>query len=160
MRINDLDPTEAARALRDICGSPAWVEAMLARRPFSDLEALKRAATSCWQALPRAEWLRAFAHHPRIGESQLRAKFSRQEQSGVEGASEATLQALARGNLAYEAKFGHVFLICATGKSAADMLTALERRIELSAEEEIHNAALEQEKIVHIRLERWSNESA
>ncbi len=119
------------------------------------------ASDAAWAATGEAEWLEAFAHHPRIGgKDALRAKFAatqswaQGEQAGAAAAGEAVLDALAAGNAAYEAKFGHIFIVCATGKSAAEMLDLLKSRLPNDAPAEKRLAAVEQHKITKIRLEK------
>jgi 2-oxo-4-hydroxy-4-carboxy-5-ureidoimidazoline decarboxylase len=125
---------------------------MLAARPFADDAALFAAAESAWWALDPADWDEAFASHPRIGD-RAATGLARTEQAGVAGADAATLEALAVGNRAYEARFGRVFLICATGRSAAEMLAELRRRLAHDAAAELRVAAAEQAKITRLRLE-------
>jgi len=114
-----------------------------------------------WGGLGREDWLEAFAHHPEIGDvDRLRerfgagAAFSEGEQAGVEGAGEEVLRRLAAGNRAYREKFGHVFLVCATGKTAAQMLELLEARLPAEPAAELEVAAGEQAKITRLRLEK------
>ena len=158
--INGLSETAAHEALTRCCGSGQWVEAMLQARPFGSVEALLAKADEIWFSLPESEWLDAFGHHPRIGETQLREKFSRTadwsagEQAGVSLASDEVIQGLAEGNDAYFEKFGFVFLICATGKSAAEMLEALRLRLPNERSQELKNAAQEHSAITKIRLEK------
>ena len=147
--------------LSKCCGSRAWAHAVVAGRPYATLGLLFAAAERVWFALEPEDWKEAFAHHPRIGDiSQLREKFAstaqwaRDEQSGTKEASEATLRALKTGNEIYEKRFGHVFLICATGKSAEEMLTALQLRLANPPERELAIAAGEQAKILRLRLEK------
>lgn len=161
-RLNAMSDAEAAAVLHGVCGSRRWVEGMLALRPISSREALLREAERVWMGLGREDWLEAFSHHPRIGERNLaQAKFaataaqSSREQSGMAGASEEERAEFAAGNAEYERKFGHVFLICATGKSAGEMLAALRGRVNNAADVELRMAAAEQAKIVRLRLERW-----
>lgn len=143
------------------CGSVQWARTMAARRPFPAGSALLEAADQVWFALSNEAWREAFGHHPRIGERQLREKFAStaawaaQEQKGAAAASEATLKSLAEGNAEYEKRFGHVFLICATGRSAEDMLYALEKRMNNGPERELKIAAQEQAKITRLRLMKW-----
>lgn len=157
-RLNALPDAEARAALRRCCASTAWVEAMLRRRPFGDDAALFDAADESWWSLDADDWLEAFAGHPRIGEREATAseaaEWSREEQSGVAGAAAETRRALAEANRAYEEKFGRVFLICATGKSAAEMLAALRERMANDPETELRVAAEEQRKITRLRLEK------
>jgi 2-oxo-4-hydroxy-4-carboxy-5-ureidoimidazoline decarboxylase len=119
------------------------------------------AARDVWSALSREDWLEAFAHHPRIGDvDALRQRFpathdlSTREQSGMSGAPEAVLAALADANRAYEEKFGYIFIVCATGKSADEMLALLEARLPNDEATELRIAAAEQAKITELRLER------
>ncbi len=164
MTLDDLNalPAESARkALLRCCGCARWAGAVLAARPFRDKAGLLAASDAAWAAMGEDEWLEAFAHHPRIGgKDALRAKYSatrdlaRVEQAGAAAASEAVLDALAAGNAAYETKFGHIFIVCATGKSAAEMLDLLKSRLPNDAGTEKRLAAGEQHKVTKIRLEK------
>jgi 2-oxo-4-hydroxy-4-carboxy-5-ureidoimidazoline decarboxylase len=154
-RLNALPREQARDALLACCGSARWAERMLAARPFRDVEALYAEAERAWLALGREDWLEAFSKHPRIGERKLDAAWTRQEQKGVENAAAEVLAALEHGNREYEGRFGHVFLVCATGKSAAEMLALLEKRLKNDPESELRVAAGEQAKITRIRLEKW-----
>lgn len=161
-RLNRMTRDEAAVVLQTVCGSQRWVESVLARRPFVVEADLCAAADRAWFALAREDWLEAFSHHPRIGERNLsQARFtttaqqSSREQSGMAAASESERAEFADKNAEYERKFGHVFLICATGKSASEMLASLRARLGNDAEVELRNAAAEQAKIMRLRLERW-----
>lgn len=157
---------DARAALSRCCGSTRWVEGMLARRPFGSESALMEAADAVWKAAEREDVLEAFSHHPRIGADleELRARFastsgwSSSEQAAVQRASEATLEALRAGNLAYEARFGHIFIVCATGKSAEEMLALLNERMPNAPEHELRVAAAEQGKITRIRLAKLASE--
>jgi 2-oxo-4-hydroxy-4-carboxy-5-ureidoimidazoline decarboxylase len=160
-RLNSLPEDEAREALRRCCGASRWVDAMAARRPFLDAKALFAAADEVWGGLGPADWSEAFAHHPRIGDKEaLRERFAatRQwaagEQSGVSAASEQVLDELARGNRDYEARFGRIFIVCATGKGAEEMLGLLKQRLRNDRETEGRIAAAEQAKITRIRLEK------
>lgn len=163
LRLDALSAAAARQALHRCCASSAWVEEMLRRRPFGDDETLFEAADEAWWALDPDDWLEAFAGHPRIGEREAAAfktaGWSREEQSGVEAAAAGTRRELGEGNRAYEEKFGHVFLICATGKSAAEMLAALRRRMENDPQTELRVAAEEQRNITRLRLEKLGAES-
>ena len=150
--LNAMDDLSAMRALAQCCGSRRWTAAMNARRPFTDPEALFRAAEETWWSLEGADWLEAFAHHPRIGERA--GGWAGQEQAGTQGAPTTTMRELASLNREYERKFGHVFLIFATGKSADEMLAELRRRLALDPRAEMKNAAAEQAKITRLRLEK------
>ena len=160
-RLNAADADAAKAELMRCCGSTRWAEAMLRARPFRGPAELFAAAETAWAKTSEADWREAFTHHPRIGDvSKLREKFaataswSSQEQKGVSGAGEETLQALAAGNREYEARFGFIFLVCATGKSAEEMLALLRARLPNPPAEELRIAAAEQAKITRIRLEK------
>ena len=145
---------DAARAvLARCCSARRWVEQMLAARPFASDAELLESAERVWWALGREDWLEAFAGHPRIGARTTDAA-ARREQAGVDGATAATRAALALGNRMYEERFGHVFLICATGKSADEMLGALRDRLGNDPITELRIAAGEQAKITRLRLEK------
>jgi OHCU decarboxylase len=123
---------------------------MAAQRPFASVEALHAAADDAWWSLGEDDWLEAFAAHPRIGE---RGKgWSNEEQAGTRSAAADVMATLARRNQDYEQRFRHVFLICATGRSADSMLADLERRMSNAPVEELRVAAGEQAKITHLRL--------
>lgn len=160
-RLNAMPTTEASTALLACSGSARWVSTMLAKRPFPSADAVYAHADTSWQGLTREDWLEAFSHHPRIGERNLsQARFaqtaqqSSREQSGMAGASESVQREFAALNAQYEARFGHVFLICATGKSAEYMLAQLQSRLTNDAATELFSAAREQSMIVRLRLER------
>ncbi|TQF17651.1 2-oxo-4-hydroxy-4-carboxy-5-ureidoimidazoline decarboxylase [Myxococcus llanfairpwllgwyngyllgogerychwyrndrobwllllantysiliogogogochensis] len=160
-RLNTLAPEAAREELLRCCGSSRWVEAMVRARPFRDVEHVLSEAGWLWEQTGPDDWHEAFKHHPRIGDvSSLRAKFastatwSSQEQGGVNGAAEAVIQGLADGNKAYEERFGFIFLVCATGKSAEEMLGLLRARLGNPPDEELRIAAGEQAKITRIRLEK------
>ena len=157
--LNALPPEPAQRALLDCCGSTAWARAMATSRPFADEAALHARGDAAWDALARDDRLEAFAAHPRIGEraaaaTGTHARWSAQEQAAAGGAGEDVARALVEGNRAYEERFGHVFLICATGRSADEMLAELRRRMSNDAATELDVAAEEQRKIMHLRLEK------
>jgi 2-oxo-4-hydroxy-4-carboxy-5-ureidoimidazoline decarboxylase len=153
--LNSLPVVAARSALGRCCGARRWVDAMLAARPFaSDVELLATAERVWWE-LGRADWLEAFAAHPRIGvRVGAGMDWARREQAGADGAAEATLAALAQGNVTYEERFGHVFLISATGKTADEMLGALRGRLTNDPATELRVAAQEQAKITRLRLDK------
>ena len=158
-RLDAATPDEARRLLFMCCGSTGWVDAMLARRPFGSMRALLEAADKAWRLQSEGDWKEAFSHHPKIGERNLQqARFastrhlSAAEQAGVTDAGEHVLADLADANRLYETRFGHVFIICATGKSAAEMLTALRSRLSNDPATELQVAAGEQARITAIRL--------
>jgi len=138
--------------LKKVCGSNRWVDAMVAARPFASWDALVESATRTWLSLDPADWLEAFAAHPRIGEKN--PGWSSQEQSGTRSASEETMRAIAEGNRAYEERFGFLYLVCATGRTAEDMLANLRERMHNDRDTELRIAAEEQAKIIALRLEK------
>ncbi len=159
--LNRLPSLKAEATFRRCCGAARWAQAMTARRPFPTADDLFTAADAVWADLSRSDWLEAFAHHPRIGDlASLRAKFAgtrawaEGEQAAAAQASEAALQALAKGNRAYEARFGYIFIVCATGKRADEMLARLHARLHNDPAAELQVAAEEQRKITRIRLEK------
>lgn len=158
---NALPLPEATAAMLRCCGSGRWAGRVLARRPYGSFEDLLIAADESFAELDPPDWLEAFSHHPKIGDLEsLRTKFATTatwasgEQAGVSMARETTLAALAEGNRAYEEKFGYIFIVCATGRSADEMLDALERRLPNEPEDELQAAAAEQMKITHLRLHK------
>lgn len=159
--LNSLSHVSAGTELSRCCGSSGWVEGMLHRRPFKHWKEVLAAADEVWGRLTAGDWKEAFTHHPKIGDVEsLRAKFATTsqwaegEQAGVKSANEAILAKLADGNRLYEQKFGYIFIVCATGKSAGEMLQILERRLGNEPADEIHIAAAEQAKITRLRLEK------
>jgi 2-oxo-4-hydroxy-4-carboxy-5-ureidoimidazoline decarboxylase len=161
--ILDAASEDDARAmLKRCCGSAGWGEAMLARRPFGSEAALFAAAEEEWARASDADVIEALTSHPRIGASldELRKKYAAQaswsaaEQSGASEASEETLRALRDGNVEYEARFGHLFVVCATGKTAAEMLAILRARLPNEKNDELRIAKGEQAKITRLRLEK------
>ena len=160
-RLNRLSADEARTAFGRCCGSVRWVERMVEARPFSDAPHLFAAAEEAWNRLAPDDWREAFAHHPRIGDMDApRARFAstrewaRGEQAGALGAAEEVLNALARENRAYEQRFGHVFIVCASGRTAAEMLDLLRERQGHDPSTELRVAAAEQAKITRLRLEK------
>jgi allantoicase len=136
------------------CGSRRWTRRMVESQPFPTAEQMLEAADRIWWELSPEDWLEAFAAHPRIGERTADAQASR-EQAGVETAEAETMARMAAGNRAYEERFGHIYIVCASGKSAARMLEILESRLTNDASAELRVAAAEQRQIMRIRLEKW-----
>jgi OHCU decarboxylase len=149
--LNVVDPTRAEVALLQCCGSRNWSQAMLNRRPFSDRDSLLSTAESLWWTLAPADWLEAFAAHPKLGAKRLSA-WSAAEQNGVAAAPPSLLQELAERNNEYEKQFGYIFLLNATGKSAEDMLASLTARLANDPPAELRIAAAEQAAILRLRL--------
>ncbi|WP_151085732.1 2-oxo-4-hydroxy-4-carboxy-5-ureidoimidazoline decarboxylase [Hymenobacter baengnokdamensis] len=159
--LNALSPAARAEALATCCGATAWVAALDQQFPFDSAAALYEAAERTWYNLSEADWREAFTHHPKIGDVKaLQVKFASTatwaagEQGAVKQASQETLAALAAGNEAYELKFGYIFIVCATGKSADEMLALLQARLPHEPNQEIHVAMGEQAKITRLRLEK------
>lgn len=158
-------PEDACRAeLERVNGSRRWAAAMAAARPFADAQALHHHADSVWWTLGRADWLEAFSHHPRIGSKDaLREKFARTrewasgEQAKVSAADEAVIDGLLRGNDEHDRKYGYIYIVCATGKSAEEMLAILNARLQNDEETELRASALEENRITHIRLNKLLN---
>ncbi|THU40623.1 2-oxo-4-hydroxy-4-carboxy-5-ureidoimidazoline decarboxylase [Niastella caeni] len=156
-----LEIEEKRMLLQQCCGSTAWVNNMLASLPAEDLVDLLEIAEEQWYVCHEQDWREAFAHHPKIGDiDALKEKFAATahlaegEQSSVKEASQLTLQQLADGNEAYEKRFGYIFIVCATGKSADEMLQLLNQRLYNNPEVEIQIAMEEQNKITKLRLEK------
>lgn len=156
--LNALEPAAARAALGQCCGARRWVEGMMDLCPFPSDESLLASADRIWFELDPEDWLEAFAHHPRIGErsaagqSPEAQRSSRHEQAGMDQSSRFVQAAMIEKNLAYEDLFGHVFLICATGKSGDEMLTALEHRLLNEPDVELRIAAAEHAQITQLRL--------
>lgn len=151
--LNGLSPRAAERELWRCCGSRRWAREMADRRPFDSDADLLAAADEVWLRLDPDDWREAFAAHPRIGERDG-GTWSAEEQAGMNEASTGLEEEIRRGNEAYEAKFGHVFLVCATGLSAGEMAAALSRRLHDDPATELRTAVSEQAKITRIRLEK------
>ena len=162
---NRLSVGEAAAQILPCCGSRAWAQALASQRPFEDLAAILKASDAVWTNLSEADWLEAFGSHPRIGSSVPEGNSSRQsvawsaqEQSDAAKAADPVKFALTAANREYERRFSRIFIICATGKSAAEVLENLERRLNNEAPVELLEAAEQQRQITQIRLKKWLTE--
>jgi OHCU decarboxylase len=160
-RLNALAAEDAERELLTCCGSRAWARRMAESRPFRDAAALLEQADAIWWKVDEADWREAFRSHPRIGERKADAgqtgreqAWSAGEQAGMASAADATRAALAEGNAEYEARFGYIYIVCASGRSADEMLALLQSRLRNDPQTEIRVAAEEQRKITRIRLEK------
>ncbi|MGH9679330.1 MAG: 2-oxo-4-hydroxy-4-carboxy-5-ureidoimidazoline decarboxylase [Candidatus Acidiferrales bacterium] len=156
---NALPPQAAEAALLDCCGSTRWTKRVAVRRPFDGTGALFAAADAVWREMGRDDILEAFSKHPQIGEkaasgSESHRRWSAGEQSSAQTAAEDVKTRLARGNRAYFEKFGYIFIVCATGKPAEEMLAILERRLQNEAARELPIAAEQQRLILRLRLEK------
>ena len=161
MRLADLTALEAGAAGGEFlrcCGSSRWARQMAAARPFADAGAMTLVADVLWSALQPSDWLEAFAAHPRIGQTASgrsgASAWSDQEQARVADAAEQTRRRLADANRDYEARFGYLFIVCATGRTAEEMLALLEGRLRHDADEELRIAAEEQRRITRLRLRK------
>ena len=158
--LNALPEGDAGEQLRACCGSSRWVEAMLARRPFEGAADLLAAADEAWRGTGPEDWDEAFSHHPRIGERQAAAPvsatalaWSTGEQSAAAGAGGSARSALARANEAYQRRFGRIYIVCAAGRSADELLADIAVRMNNDPDRERAIAAEEQRKITRLRLE-------
>ena len=150
--VNAMDERAAALEFRRCCGSFRWATRMAQARPFASAEEMSAAADTAWWTLGRPDWLEAFAAHPQIGTSAPVSDWSAAEQSGLAGAADRTRRRLAEANRDYHARFGYIFIVCATGKSADEMLDTLEQRLRNDPDHELRIAAEEQRKITQLRL--------
>ena len=165
-RWNRLPADKAMQAILPCCASNAWAQEMVARRPFADEAALVAASNETWRGLKQSDWVEAFQSHPRIGESRPSSpgprsqtaqsvEWSAQEQQDVADAEAAVKVALADANREYERRFNRIFIVCATGKSAPEILEILRRRLKNDAETELREVAEQQRQITEIRLRKW-----
>jgi 2-oxo-4-hydroxy-4-carboxy-5-ureidoimidazoline decarboxylase len=158
---NNADAVDAAQAMLACCGAQRWANQMVTLRPIPTIAALSEAADRAWAAMSESDWLEAFACHPRIGDrreaagSERSAAWSEGEQSGISGTTDITLRELAEGNALYEQRFGFTYIVCATGKSADEMLAILRRRLASNRMAELKEAAEQQREILQIRLGKW-----
>ena len=153
--LNTMAEEDARAGLLACCGSTRWARRMARARPFASEDELFATADRTWQELSEENWLEAFAAHPRIG-----ARASGQaaaEQAGARADSPEMLAALSRANREYEERFGYIFIVCAAGRSAEEMLDLCRRRLHNDPSEEPQVAAEEQRKITRLRLEKWLN---
>jgi OHCU decarboxylase len=161
-RWNGSSVDEATQAILPCCGSKAWAQGMVARRPLADESALVATSNETWHSLTQSDWMEAFQSHPRIGESRpsqsrpaQSVEWSAQEQRNVGHAEAVEKSALADTNREYERRFNRIFIVCAAGKSAPEILEILRRRLKNDAETELHEAAEQQRQITEIRLRKW-----
>ncbi|HKP68341.1 MAG TPA: 2-oxo-4-hydroxy-4-carboxy-5-ureidoimidazoline decarboxylase [Pyrinomonadaceae bacterium] len=162
-RINSASTSDAESMFEDCCGSSTWASMMTMVRPFASEDEVIKIAAAVWNGedLQTDDWLEAFAAHPKIGETKAApdqqarsAAWSSGEQAGVNSADESLKAELAEANRAYYEKFGFIFIVCATGKSADEMLKLCRGRLDNDRDTEIKNAAVEQEKITELRLKK------
>lgn len=163
-RLNSIPAEQAEVEFLKCCGAKRWATRMTGERPFQNLEQMLAAAERIWWWLEPGDWLEAFRSHPKIGEKKAAAKtsedslkWSESEQSGTRDSASQTMEQLAELNREYEQKFGFIYIVCATGKSADEMLAILRKRLANDPAEEMRNAAAEQAKITALRLEKLAN---
>jgi 2-oxo-4-hydroxy-4-carboxy-5-ureidoimidazoline decarboxylase len=163
VRWNSLDAAEAAREALPCCGSQAWSIALASKRPIADQASLIEASEAIWQSLPEQAWREAFDSHPRIGQKHPAShattqsvQWSANEQQNV-SANDITKLALEDAQRRYEQKFCRIFIICATGKSSAEILANLEARMQNDESAELREAAEQQRQITQLRLKKWLN---
>jgi 2-oxo-4-hydroxy-4-carboxy-5-ureidoimidazoline decarboxylase len=161
-RWNALPSEEAAAEILPCCGSKTWANQMVAQRPIVDEAALLTACDLACKALSEPDWLEAFRTHPRIGEtstpvttSAQSAAWSREEQRNVESNNDDVKMLMTEGNRAYEQRFHRTFIICATGKSAPEILESVRRRLRNDDTTELYEAAEQQRQIARLRLQKW-----
>jgi OHCU decarboxylase len=165
---NAAGATEASNAMLACCEAKRWADAMVALRPIASVAALSEAADRVWGTMQETDWLEAFACHPQIGErkgigerkvsahaGERSSAWSWAEQAQTDSASENVLDEIADGNQRYEELFGFTYIVCATGKSAEEMLAILKRRLQSTRETELREAAEQQRQIMQIRLGKW-----
>jgi 2-oxo-4-hydroxy-4-carboxy-5-ureidoimidazoline decarboxylase len=161
LRWNSLDAESAVREILPCCGSRAWAEGMAAQRPFASAHQLLAASDAVWANLDESAWREAFAAHPRIGQQNAPGAtaqslaWSSEEQRAAAAPDAAARLALAEGNRQYEERFGRIFIVCAAGRSAAEILAILQRRMQNTAAAEMLEAAEQQRQITQLRLRRW-----
>jgi len=160
-QLNLLPTNKLFDELEKCCGSCAWINTMITNRPFKDNISLHKTSDAIWGKLSEPDYLEAFSHHPQIGDvASLKKKFAStanwasKEQQGASEASDETLSELKQGNDKYFKRFGFIFILCATGKTAIQMLDLLNTRLINDRTTELSIAASEQNKITHLRLEK------
>jgi OHCU decarboxylase len=163
-KLNRLGAEEARAALLACCGSTRWAAEVASLRPFWDAGQLLRIGRRVWLEVEVEDRLEAFRAHPRIGESKAAAdtgeearRWSEGEQTRARDASAATLDEMARANREYEERFGFIYIVCAAGRTAEEMLALLRERIGNDRETELRVAAEEQWRITELRLKKYLN---
>jgi OHCU decarboxylase len=158
---NAAEQEAAVTALLSCCASQRWAGGVAAQRPFGNVEDLFAASDKVWATMQEPDWMEAFRAHPRIGERKVEhatsqsKRWSSQEQASVDAAHTDTLSQLAASNERYEQLFGITYIVCATGKSADEMLAILQRRLMSDRQTELREAAEQQRQITQIRLRKW-----
>ena len=156
---NNQTKDKASADLLKCCGSTRWLDKLMKHFPFVSIEDLKISSDRIWFSCSEKDWLEAFSHHPKIGQKpnekfNSTKEWAEQEQSNVKNANQIVLAELAEANRLYDKKFGYKFIICATGKSATEILEILNERLNNQPAKELHIAAGEQNKITHLRIDK------
>jgi OHCU decarboxylase len=158
---NEAPVDKAEAQLLSCCGSLAWARALAERRPFETAETLLQAGESVWFALPEDDWLEAFACHPRIGEKKApttrNLAYAEAEQAAAQKSLAEVALALAQGNRLYQERFGFIYIVFASGRTAPELLGVLNRRLTHTRDEELQEAARQQMQITNLRMNRWLN---
>jgi 2-oxo-4-hydroxy-4-carboxy-5-ureidoimidazoline decarboxylase len=161
-RWNSLDDDAAVGEIFPCCGSYAWAAGLASKRPFEDELSLISTSSKIWLALPEKDVQEAFGSHPRIGQKHAQSsatvkslEWSAQEQHGAISEDNSVMLELAEANRRYEQKYGRIFIVCATGKTSAEILNILETRMQNDAATELREAAEQQHQITQLRLRRW-----
>ena len=164
-RWNHLPADEAAHEILPCCGSTAWAQRMVTRRPLADAMSLLAASDETWRGLEDTAWDEAFSSHPRIGATRTAqpsharsAAWSALEQQKAALAGDDVKIALAEGNQEYERRFNRIFIVCASGKSGPEILEILRRRLQSDPEVELREAVEQHRQIMHLRIKRWLGE--
>ena len=159
--LNVLGPADVRGILEACCGSSKWIDEMIARRPFGSVGAVLEAADEVWRQTGPEDWLEAFNHHPRIGETRaanlqgdLAAGWSKGEQATAGKSDNLVQEQLADVNRRYEERFGYIYIVCATGRPAQELLAIAKDRMSNDRETELRVAAEEQRKITQLRLRK------
>ena len=164
MKLEEFNKQNREKAEQDLfkcCGSKAWVKKTMEIFPFNSVEDLKISSDRNWFSCKKEDWLEAFSHHPKIGNQSGADKkhssteeWAKEEQSAVKDAGQIILSELEKANQSYENKFGFIFIVCATGKTANEMLKLLNERLNNEPDKELHIAINEQNKITHLRIDK------
>lgn len=160
-KLNSLEKNTLKEEFLKCCGSNNWAENLVNEFPFESEQELFSKSDNVWNSLNKNDYLEAFSQHPKIGDINSLAKkfantkgWAENEQSGVNSANQQVIEELAEYNDIYDKRFGYIFIVCATGKSAQEMLDILKSRVDNDAEKELKIASEEQNKITKIRLEK------
>lgn len=161
LEFNRLPKEKIKELLFNCCSCTAWTDQLIQESPYKSVNELKGKSDNIWFSCDEESWMEAFSHHPKIGDlSSLENKFAATkhlalaEQAGVGQTSEEVIKQLWDYNIRYEEKFGYIFIVCATGKSAEEMLILLQQRLKNDRSDELKIAIAEQNKITHIRINK------